>query len=112
MGDDPDRFLTGIFANLICCAALRDCSQFQVAASKKTTSLPSTAFSVFIALVAQITTIIFVMLLTKSSSFDILAWTNCVSTPSSCHHTAFLFLLAEPPGSNAGRSGRSSEVVG
>ena len=24
IGDDPERFLTGIFANLICCAALED----------------------------------------------------------------------------------------
>ena len=34
IGDDPDRFLTGIFANLICCAALENHSQYEGAETK------------------------------------------------------------------------------
>ena len=68
IGDDPDRFLTGIFANLIFWASLEHLVQNKDPSQDVLCFLPSRTFDVVFALIAQIATVIFVVLLPPPSS--------------------------------------------
>ena len=73
--------------------------------------IPLSVFSVLVALVTQITTIILFMLLSSSPSFSHKPWAHCLITSPTRNHTPFLFIFPKAYRCKASGANRSREII-
>ena len=72
---------------------------------------PLSPFSIFITLVAKVTAVILVLLLSAASPFDSSAWTNSIIAAAPSYHATLLLFLVETCRWYTSRSWWCSEVI-
>jgi hypothetical protein len=95
IGDEPERFRTGIFANLICCAALEIMRVMKIKLLRRDWILPHGGLRILVTLITEITAIIVIQSLPLPPLPRCQDRTYGIIAPTPCDHTTFFLFISK-----------------